>query len=260
MAMCRVLALALAVSHGLVFDCAQPRHRSGTAVFAKDGLQGRKLGSARSKPRASDAVKDAIAAWEENGDIRGKEGRTGGPAASGERLRELALPLPDSASEAERSSAAPKDGALERSLADLGARAPEPPNEGVRGRKLGSARGKVRASDAIKDAMAAWEEPPGAAAEEPTLKERTTDERALEERMLARAAEPPAAPDYSKPEKGRPKGLLGWLRRREGGDDAEAEGAAKLAESSRLREEIAWAKSQDMPELAADLTRKLLDL
>ena len=136
----------------------------------------------------------------------------------------------------------------------------EPPNEGVRGRKLGSARGKVRASDAIKDAMAAWEEPPGAAAEEPTLKERTTDERALEERMLARAAEPPAAPEYSKPEKGRPKGLLGWLRRREGGDDAEAEGAAKLAESSRLREEIAWAKSQDMPELAADLTRKLLDL
>ena len=171
--MWRVLALALAVSHGLVFDCAQPHHRSGTAVFAKDGLQGRKLGSARSKPRASDAVKDAIAAWEENGDIRGKEGRTGGPAASGERLRELALPLPDSASEAERSS---------------------------------------------------------------------------------------AAPDYSKPEKGRPKGLLGWLRRREGGDDAEAEGAAKLAESSRLREEIAWAKSQDMPELAADLTRKLLDL
>ena len=182
--MWRVLALALAVSHGLVFDCAQPRHRSGTAVFAKDGLQGRKLGSARSKPRASDAVKDAIAAWEENGAIRGKEGRTGGPAASGERLRELALPLPDSASEAERSSAAPKDGALERSLADLGARAPEPPNEGVRGRKLGSARGKVRASDAIKDAMAAWEEPEVAAPERPKAR---VDAQALE-RVLARAA------------------------------------------------------------------------
>ena len=40
----------------------------------------------------------------------------------------------------------------------------------------------------------------------------------------------------------------------------EADAAAKRAESSRLREEIAWAKSQDMPELAEKLTRKLLDL
>ena len=96
------LTLALALSHGLVvFDSAGPpdRYRSG-ARFARDDLQGRKLGSARGKPRASDAVKDAIATWEDNGDIRGKDGRTGGPRPSGERL--MALPLPDAASEAER--------------------------------------------------------------------------------------------------------------------------------------------------------------
>ena len=113
------LTLALAVSHGLVvFDSAAPpnRYRSG-ARFARDDLQGRKLGSARGKPRASDAVKDAIATWEDNGDIRGKDARTGGPRPSGERL--MALPLPDAASEAERSSATSKDRAPEAKLDDL---------------------------------------------------------------------------------------------------------------------------------------------
>ena len=41
---------------------------------------------------------------------------------------------------------------------------------------------------------------------------------------------------------------------------ADTAASARDNENIPTGEEIAWAKSQDMPELAADLTRKLLDL